>query len=59
MKVEIELPKGIHIDYEHEPDGRWLAVVEKYPGVMAYGTTKDQATGHVIELLLNVLAERP
>lgn len=58
MNVTIALPTGITLEYDQEPDGRWLAVIDKYPGVMAYGNTKDEAAGHAIELLLSVLAER-
>lgn len=56
--TEIVLPPGIQLKVDQELDGRWLAVIDKYPGVMAYGNTKDEAAGHAIELLLSVLDER-
>src|SRR5215475_13747024 len=56
--VEIELPPSIPLEYSQEPDGRFLAVIPKYPGVMAYGNTQNEAAAHAIELLLNVLDER-
>lgn len=35
------------ITYEREEDGRWLAIVETMPGVMAYGATKEEAAEEV------------
>lgn len=46
------------IRYEQEPDGRWLAVVEVYPGVMAYGRTKAEAGANALRLMVSVLKER-
>ena len=31
------------IEVEQETDGRWLADLPALPGVMAYGTTADEA----------------
>jgi len=47
-----------HIEYEREEDGRWLAEVPKLPGVMAYGSTADEAMAKAEALALRVLAER-
>jgi len=47
-----------NIEYEREEDGRWLAEVPKLPGVMAYGTTADEAMTKAEALALRVLAER-
>lgn len=57
--TEISLPPSIKLEYDQEPDGRWRAVIapENW-SITAYGNTKDEAAGHAIELLLNVLAER-
>ncbi len=46
------------IEVEQEDDGRWLAVVPDIPGVMAYGTTRDEAIERVQALSLRVLADR-
>lgn len=48
-----------NIEYEREEDGRWIAEVPELPGVMAYGTTADEAMTKAEALALRVLAERP
>jgi len=44
-----------NIEYEREEDGRWIAEV---PGVLAYGTTANEAMAKAEALALRVLAER-
>lgn len=46
------------IEVEQEIDGRWIAEVPELPGVMAYGSTREQAVRKVQALSLRVLAER-
>ncbi len=46
------------IECEREEDGRWLAEVPELPGVLAYGTSAEQATSRAEVLALRVLAER-
>jgi predicted RNase H-like HicB family nuclease len=46
------------IELEQEVDGRWIAEVVELPGVLAYGTTQDQAIAHVQALALRVVADR-
>ena len=46
------------IEYERETDGRWLAEIRELPGVLAYGSTADEAMGKAEILALRVLAER-
>lgn len=31
------------IEIEHEEDGRWIAEVVALPGVLAYGTSREEA----------------
>lgn len=50
--------QSFSIDYEQEPDGRWLAEVPDLPGVMAYGATKTDAEIAVTALALRVIADR-
>ena len=45
-------------EIELEEDGRWLAEVTELPGVMAYGTTQDDALHRVKTLAFNVIAEQ-
>ena len=46
------------IDFEREDDGRWLAEIPELPGVVAYGSSADEAMGKAEILALRVLAER-
>lgn len=46
------------IEYEQEEDGRWLAEVPELPGVLAYGTSTDEAMAKAEALALRVIAER-
>jgi predicted RNase H-like HicB family nuclease len=48
----------LSIESEREADGRWLAEVPELPGVMAYGTNRDEALAKAQVLALRVLAER-
>jgi predicted RNase H-like HicB family nuclease len=46
------------IQCELEEDGRWLAEVMELPGVLAYGSTLEEAMARVQALALRVLADR-
>ena len=46
------------IECEREDDGRWLAEVPQLPGVLAYGSTRNEAMARAEILALRVLAER-
>jgi predicted RNase H-like HicB family nuclease len=46
------------IESERENDGRWLAEVPQLPGVLAYGTSRDEVRAKAQILALRVLAER-
>lgn len=50
MKIELE--------FEQEEDGRWIAEVPAWPGVMAYGESKADAAKRVQALALRVLADK-
>ena len=47
-----------NIECEREEDGRWLAEVPQLPGVLAYGSSRDEAMSKAEVLALRVLAER-
>lgn len=56
-------PIGVHamkfeLECEREEDGRWLAEVPQLPGVLAYGSTADEAMSKAEVLALRVLADR-
>ena len=46
------------IELDREDDGRWMAEVDGLAGVLAYGTTRDEAMARVQALALRVIAER-
>jgi predicted RNase H-like HicB family nuclease len=48
----------LRLDIEREDDGRWIAEIPDLPGVLAYGTTADEARDRAKALALRVLAER-
>jgi len=43
------------VDYEIEEDGRWIAEVLKLPGVLAYGSTREEARDKALCLALSVM----
>ena len=45
-------------EIEREDDGRWLAEVPALPGVMCYGTNRNETVARVQALALRGLAER-
>ncbi|MCL4838696.1 MAG: type II toxin-antitoxin system HicB family antitoxin [Thermoanaerobaculia bacterium] len=46
------------VECEREEDGRWLAEIPELPGVLAYGSSRDEAMARARVLALQVLAER-
>jgi predicted RNase H-like HicB family nuclease len=46
------------VEVEQETDGRWIAEVPELPGVLTYGTSRDEAVRKAQALSLRVLAER-
>ena len=49
---------NLAVETELESDGRWLAEIPRIPGVMAYGTTRQEAIARAEALALRVLADR-
>ena len=45
------------IEIEREADGRWIAEVPELPGVLASGTSREEAVTRAQALSLRVLAE--
>ena len=43
---------SLSIDVEQEVDGRWIAEIPALPGVMAYGTSRQEAIAHTQALAL-------
>ena len=48
----------LSVELEREDDGRWIAEVPELPGVMAYGSTREQAIAAVKRLAVEVVADR-
>jgi predicted RNase H-like HicB family nuclease len=46
------------VETERETDGRWIAEIPDLPGVMAYGSTENEAVEAAQALALRVLADR-
>jgi predicted RNase H-like HicB family nuclease len=49
---------NLSIEREQEDDGRWLAEVPELPGVLAYGSSAEEAMARAEVLALRVIAER-
>lgn len=49
---------SLDIEIDREDDGRWIADVPALPGVMVYGSSRDEATTKVRALALRVIADR-
>ncbi len=47
----------LRIEMEREEDGRWLAAVPELPGVMAYGSSQEEATRKAKTVALQILAD--
>ena len=56
--MSVESIMNFAIECELEDDGRWLAEAPQLPGVLAYGSTRDEAMAKAQVLALRVLAER-
>jgi predicted RNase H-like HicB family nuclease len=48
----------LEIDFELEEDGRWIAAVERLPGVLAYGSTHEEAQAKAKALAREVVQEQ-
>lgn len=48
----------LKVELEREDDGRWMAEVAALPGVLAYGSSRDEALRAVEVLALRVMADR-
>lgn len=49
---------AMNIEIDKEADGRWIAEVPDLSGVMAYGTTRQDALAKAESLALRVIADR-
>ncbi|MBD1841969.1 type II toxin-antitoxin system HicB family antitoxin [Cyanobacteria bacterium FACHB-63] len=49
---------NLEIELDQETDGRWIAEMSELPGVLAYGSTRDDAISKTKVLALRVIADR-
>ena len=49
---------NLHVEYEQEEDGRWIAEIPELPGVMCYGMSRKDAAAKVQALALRAIADR-
>lgn len=54
----LPLPMDLTVETEREDDGRWIAEVRDLAGVLAYGSSRDEAVAKAEALALRVLADR-
>lgn len=59
MATQPSAPDGesFSILFDREEDDRWIAEVPELPGVLAYGSTKQDAEANVTALALRVIAD--
>lgn len=48
----------IKMEFEQEADGRWLADVVDYPGVMAYGANPNEAATNAMQVYVQTIVDR-
>ena len=53
------MPLRLTVETERESDGRWIAEVTEFAGVIAYGRSRGDAVKGVKTLPLRVAVERP
>jgi len=46
------------VEVREEVDGRWIAEVHELPGLLAYGTSRQDAVREAQALSLHIFAER-
>lgn len=51
-------PISFRFEIDQEDDGRWLASVPQYPGVMCYGESVQAAVSAAMDLALKVILDK-
>ena len=47
----------LHVEYEPEEDGRWIAEIQELSGIMCYGMSRNDAAAKVGVLALRAIAD--
>lgn len=48
----------LHVEFDREEDGRWIAEISALPGSLVYAASREEALTKVEALALRVLADR-
>jgi predicted RNase H-like HicB family nuclease len=48
----------LSIELDREDDGRWIGEALELPGVMTYGSTREEAISNTEKLAIEVIADR-
>ena len=48
----------LSIELDREDDGRWIAEALELPGMMTYGSTREEAISNTEKLAIEVIADR-
>jgi predicted RNase H-like HicB family nuclease len=56
--AKVKVKEQFTVEFDREADGRWIAEVPEFPGVLAYGTTQENARAKAEALAFRVLADR-
>jgi predicted RNase H-like HicB family nuclease len=48
----------VTIEIDREDDGRWIAEALELPGVMCFGSTRDEAIENTKRLAIEVIGDR-
>lgn len=49
---------NLNLEIEQEDDGRWIAEIPTLPGVLCYGTSREEVISKTQALALRVIAEQ-
>lgn len=49
---------NLSIEIDREDDGRWIAEALELPGVITYGSTREEAISNTEKLAIEVIADR-
>lgn len=49
---------NLSIEIDREDDGRWIAEALELPGVMTYGSSREEAISNTEKLAIEVIADR-
>lgn len=51
------LPVTLHVEFDREEDGRWIAEIAALPGCLGYAASREEALRRVEALALRMLAD--